>query len=79
VGPPLGAGRRPALRAGWYSGRAALPEGFDPTGVFDYVKLGPYIAARGPLDDPATNQRLWRIRPDGRREDLTPRFWRKRG
>ena len=56
-----------------------LPEGFDPTGVFDYVKLGPYIAARGPLDDPATNQRLWRIRPDGRREDLTPRFWRKRG
>ena len=70
---------RPALRTGWYSGRAALPEGFDPTGVFDYVKLGPYIAARGPLDDPATNQRLWRIRPDGRREDLTPRFWRKRG
>ena len=54
---------RPALRTGWYSGRAALPEGFDPTGVFDYVKLGPYIAARGPLDDPATNQRLWRIRP----------------
>ena len=45
---------RPALRTGWYSGRAALPEGFDPTGVFDYVKLGPYIAARGPLDDPAT-------------------------
>ena len=38
---------RPALRTGWYSGRAALPEGFDPTGVFDYVKLGPYIAARG--------------------------------
>ena len=68
---------RPALRTGWYSGRAALPEGFDPTGVFDYVKLGPYIAARGPLDDPATNQRLWRIRPDGRREDLTPRFWRR--
>ena len=67
------------LRTGWYSGPAALPEGFDPTGVFDYVKLGPYIAARGPLDDPATNQRLWRIRPDGRREDLTPRFWRKRG
>ena len=76
---PIGEPLRPALRTGWYSGRAALPEGFDPTGVFDYVKLGPYIAARGPLDDPATNQRLWRIRPDGRREDLTPRFWRKRG
>lgn len=70
---------RPALRTGWYSGRATLPEGFDPAGVFDYVKLGPYIAARGPLDDPDTNQRLWRILPDGRREDLTPRLWRRRG
>ena len=36
---------RPALRTGWYSGRAALPEGFDPTGVFDYVKLGDQPAA----------------------------------
>lgn len=70
---------QPALRTGWYSGRAALPDGFDPTGVFDYVKLGPYIAALGPLDNPVTNQRLWRILPDGRREDLTSRFWRKRG
>lgn len=69
---------RPALRTGWYSGRATLPEGFDPAGVFDYVKLGPYIAARGPLDDPDTNQRLWRILPDGRHEDLTPRLWRRR-
>ena len=65
---------RPALRTGWYSGRPALPAGFDPAGVLDYVKLGPYIAALGPLDSPTTNQRLWRIQPDGTREDLTPRF-----
>ena len=68
---------RPGLRTGWYSGRAELPEGFEPAGIFDYVKLGPYLAACGPLDSPTTNQRLWRIRPDGGREDLTPRFWRR--
>ena len=69
---------RPALRTGWYSGRPALPEGFDPAGVLDYVKLGPYVAALGPLDSPTTNQRLWRIQPDGTHKDLTPRFWLRR-
>lgn len=69
---------RPALRTGWYSGRPVLPDGFDPVGVLDYVKLGPYVAAQGPLDSPTTNQRLWRIHPDGAREDLTPRFWPRR-
>ncbi len=59
----------------WYSGRQELPAGFD-LGVLDYLKLGPWIEARGTLRDPSTNQRLYRLFPDGRREDLTSRFRR---
>lgn len=66
----------PRLRTGWYSGRAELPAGFDPA-AFDYVKLGPWIEACGPLSAPTTNQRLYRIERDGRMTDLTERFRRR--
>lgn len=66
----------PRLRVGWYSGRAQLPEAFRPA-AFDYVKLGPWIAARGPLTSPTTNQRLYRIGLDGTMNDITGRFRRK--
>ena len=64
----------PALRTGWYSGRPELPEGFRP-GLFDYVKLGPYVAALGPLDRPTTNQRFYRVGRNGLVADETARFW----
>lgn len=64
---------RPELRTGWYSGREQPPEGLDPL-AFDYIKLGPWDARRGPLGTPATNQRLYRIHPDGTPEDITARF-----
>lgn len=64
------------LRVGWYSGQAELPEGIDPR-AFDYIKLGGWVEALGPLTAPATNQRLYRIGPDGSREDITERFRRK--
>lgn len=66
---------RPGLHTGWYSGRPALPADF-PTAALDYVKLGPYIASLGGLSSPTTNQRLYRLAPDGSRTDLTPRFRR---
>lgn len=64
------------VKTGWYSGRAEFPDGFRHE-AFDYVKLGPYIAARGPLNARTTNQRLLRIHGDGSATDLTPRFWRE--
>ena len=67
----------PALRTAWYSGRERLPEGFDLT-RFDYVKLGPWVEALGPLTAPTTNQRLYRIAPDGTMSDITARFRRNR-
>ena len=66
----------PSLRLAWYSGRQKFPEGMDIS-VWDYVKLGPYIAERGPLKSSTTNQRLYHILPDTSLEDLTPRFWKK--
>lgn len=54
----------PEMRLGWYSGRDSLPDSF-PATRFNYIKLGPYIARLGGLDKPGTNQRLYRIGPDG--------------
>ncbi|WP_418981825.1 anaerobic ribonucleoside-triphosphate reductase activating protein [Alistipes sp.] len=68
---------QPALRVGWYSGRSALPEGFPPE-TFDYIKLGGWVEALGPLTAPTTNQRLYRVDRSGAMEDITALF-RRRG
>lgn len=68
---------RGGVKVGWYSGRQEPPRGFEAA-VFDYVKFGPYVAARGPLSSPHTNQRLYRIDDGGARMvDITARFWRR--
>lgn len=53
-------GVAPAL----YSGREAVEEAF--WAAFDYVKLGPYIPERGPLNNRDTNQRLYQALPEGK-------------
>lgn len=59
----------PNIKVGWYSGRPKLPEWFYPIDkdhvVFDYIKLGAYIAKFGGLDKSTTNQRLYRILLNG--------------
>ena len=54
----------PGIKTAWYSGKESLPEGFD-VNVLDYLKLGPYIEALGGLKSSDTNQRLYKIGPDG--------------
>ena len=54
----------PHIKTAWYSGRAEIPEGFDIM-CLDFIKLGPYIEALGGLKSPSTNQKLYRILPDG--------------
>ena len=78
------------LQAAVYSGRSEVEDVFWE--VFDYVKLGPYVREKGPLNEPTTNQRLYRLLPPeevppvggevvyhGPRAflDITPRFWRR--
>ena len=60
----------PDLELAVYSGREKVDDEFSE--VFDYIKVGPYIEALGPLNDPRTNQRLYY-----HGEDITKRFWKK--
>ena len=76
------------LKLALYSGRTEVePELYD---IFDYVKVGPYIAQYGPLNKKTTNQRLYVVEHNlpadpamgvdsgnNRIEDITYRFWRK--
>lgn len=65
------------IKVGWYSGRQELPEGF-PVQKFDYIKLGPWVAACGPLNSRTTNQRFFHVdRSTGQLTDITSRFWKK--
>lgn len=59
----------PGLELALYSGRVSVED--DLFDLFDYVKVGPYIPSRGPLNNPDTNQRLYY-----HREDITSKFWR---
>ncbi len=70
--------RRRDLKTAWYSGRAELPEeGRIDLSNFDYIKLGPYTAERGGLGTPGTNQRFYRVGPDGTLADTTSLFDKK--
>ena len=66
------------LKAALYSGRDEVEDALWE--AFDYVKTGPYIPAKGPLDRPSTNQRLYRRDGGTGRAaftDITARFWRR--
>ena len=59
-------------KVAWYSGSTKLsPEIIIHN--FDYIKLGPYIEEFGPLNNPNTNQRMFKV-PDI--EDITYKFWK---
>lgn len=76
----------PKVKVGWYSGRQELAEAID-LALFDYVKLGPWVAEQGPLSSRTTNQRMYRIdhaedctaaqgAGSNTMVDITSRFWR---
>ena len=62
----------PELKVGWYSGRQELSKEIELK-WFDYIKLGPYIPVRGPLDNPYTNQKFYKV-VNGMLEDITYKF-----
>ena len=51
----------PELHIGWYSGRQILADEVIDLDNFDYLKLGPYIKQFGPLNNPNTNQKFYKI------------------
>lgn len=65
-------------KTGWYSGRTQMPAPSVLQSAFSYVKLGPYLPQCGPLSSPDTNQRFYRVMPDGKLDDITFRFQKRR-
>ena len=71
--------RFPELKTCWYSGRSLVRDRlFLADCPPDYLKVGPFDPAYGPLDSPNTNQRMYRItrKEDGAYdyEDITRKF-----
>ena len=48
------------LKTAWFTGRTYFPAGTQ-LDRFDYLKLGPYEEDKGGLDNPNTNQKLFKI------------------
>ena len=75
-----------SIKTCWYSGRKRLEPEYtkqDFLSVFDYIKLGPYIEEKGPLNKETTNQRMYMKNPfwsiatiQTGWEDITYKFWK---
>lgn len=65
----------PSVALALYSGRESVED--ELFAIFDYVKVGPYMPSKGPLNNRGTNQRLYRVLKDGTREDITSAFWHR--
>lgn len=67
----------PELKIAWYSGRQELSKDINLKN-FNYVKLGPYIKDKGPINCKTTNQVLLEIEVvQGKvfTKDITAKFW----
>lgn len=62
------------LKTAWYSGRVELSDKIN-LGNFNYIKLGPYIPERGPLNNRNTNQRFYQV-VNETLLDITYKFWK---
>lgn len=68
----------PELKVAWYSGRQELSKEIELEN-FNYIKLGPYIKDKGPLNCRTTNQVMLEIDViQGKvfKKDITTKFWR---
>lgn len=65
----------PQLLVAWYSGRQLLSPLIDLNN-FDFIKLGPYVEAKGALNKKTTNQRLYKVGKKLELIDITHKFWK---
>lgn len=63
----------PNLKVAWYSGRDHINNIINLDN-FDYIKLGPYEENKGPLNNPNTNQKFYKIE-NRKMYDCTYLFW----
>lgn len=68
----------PELKVAWYSGKQELSKDIELSN-FNFVKLGPYIKERGPLNSRTTNQVMLEIDVVQNKvftKDITAKFWK---
>lgn len=69
----------PELKVSWYSGRQELSKDINLAN-FDFIKLGPYIKEKGPLNKRTTNQIFYKVFHfrSGKNKliDVTYKFWK---
>lgn len=70
----------PNLKTAWYSGKDTLHSSIEENlDYFDYIKLGPYIKERGPLNNRTTNQKFYKVfhfsNGTSKLIDITHKFW----
>ena len=63
------------IKTAWYSGQNKIPK-LQPNNPLNYIKTGEYQEEKGGLNNPKTNQRLYKLETQ-ERQDITYRFWRK--
>lgn len=63
------------IKSAWYIYKDDMPDEMHLEN-FDYVKFGAYIEDRGPLNSKTTNQVMYRITPEGNKENITYKFWK---
>jgi anaerobic ribonucleoside-triphosphate reductase activating protein len=68
------------LKVAWYTGREDIPADLP---AIDYIKIGPYIEEKGPINKRTTNQRLimfnhprGEVCADWYTMDITDKFWK---
>ena len=67
------------LKTAFYSGRNSIEElDTNILPFLDYIKLGEYREADGPIDNKETNQKLFRVKDGELQEDITNLFWRNK-
>ena len=64
-----------SLKTAWYSGKQELNPEININN-FNYIKLGPYVPNKGPLDNSNTNQKMFLVK-DNNLIDITYKFWGK--
>lgn len=70
--------KKEGIKIAFYSGSTDI--NLDLCNYLDYYKIGPYSSQHGPLNNPMTNQRLYRIVHGTNRaiclRDITNKFWK---
>ena len=67
------------MKVGWYSGRQMLSTEINPK-WFDFIKIGPYVEQFGPLNNPNTNQIMYKVVHESGKNvllNITNKFWKE--